>query len=1313
MPDPVEQGINVKPPSPLKLNSENMASEWKDFLQRYEWYSTATKLSAKTPEIQAAVFMSTIGEEAIPIFNSFQLPEEDKKKVEVLKRKFTEYFVPRENESFVRWNFFRFRQSETETFDEFLTEAKTKIAGCNFEALADGLLRDKIVFGVRSDQVREKLLAEENLTLAKAINICRVTEQATKQLKELKGDELKIDRVKKKASDFAHQQRGVGSNFRNGHENSRKQNSRFVCKRCGASHPPMSCPAYKKQCRKCKKVGHFAKVCKFKNVEIVNKSDDSDKTNSDPNDSLYLDAVTLHVNTVYDWFENVDLSGRSVLMKLDTGAQCNVINLDIAKSISAPLEKTKVKKLISFSNHEMKVLGEINTEVRVKNKTSKLKFIVVGGDVKPILGGESCVELGLIKRVMSTEKESLPDDWKTQIFNGLGCLKDFTYDIDIDKNADLEFSPPRKIPFALRDEVKKEIDNMVNLGVLEPVNEPSYAVSPLVIVRKHNKIRVCVDPSKLNKFVKRRHYPLKTVEEIAGKIKGAKHFALLDCKRGFWQLKVTKRTSKYLTVNTPWGRFSYKRIPFGLVSAPEIYQQQMSELLKDFDNVECSMDDVLIFANSKVELNELVDKVMKRLFLAGLKLNKEKCVLSAVKVKFLGHILDENGVSPDPEKVSAINKLKPPTNITELRRFLGLANYLGKFIPNFSHVSEPLRKLLEKEIVWEWSESQENSFKNIKQLVSSAPVLGYYDVNKPVTVTVDASSTALGAVLSQNSKPIAYATRSLSKSEKNFPQIEKEALAMRFGCDKFHQYIYGKELIIETDHKPLESIGKKSIVQAPPRLQRIFYDILQYNPIIVYKKGTSIPVADALSRDCDNTEQDCEEDTCIVHVVLPMSENTLNDFKRETNNDQELATLKCLILKGWPEERKDVPLDAQKYWNFRDELSIYDDLLFKGERVLVPATLKKRLLDVLHQGHLGIQSSLRRARESFYFYGMNAVIEEMIRKCKICQETQPNKPKEQVLMKPVPEFPFQRVASDLFEFNKQQYIVMADSFSGFYDFKKLRHATSRECIDVLKRWFSVHGIPEILESDNGTQYASKRFHAFLDSWGIQKQRSSPYHPQSNGLAERAVEASKILLKRCSKDNSDIALALLNLRNTPREAGLMSINQRLMSRTTRSLLPSTTQSLKPRIVEDGAETLRLLREKKTQVANKHISRQIPATLHPGEDVRVQAGARSWIGGKIEKMVNPRSAIVKVGDKTIRRNTIHIQPTSAELSPPFKSSLNFQSDSSCPDTTPRPSDVVPPPAPQVVPSPPPKLPVQVPSSLRTRSGRIVKPVKKMNL
>lgn len=1300
----------LKPPQPLKIQPFDMSEVWKDFKQQFNWYSIATNLKAKPAEVQAAVLMTTIGPEAINIFNTFKLTEEESKSIDIILQKFEDHFAPKRNESFTRWNFFRLKQG-TETFDEFLTEIKTKVQGCNFADLSDGLLRDKIVYGIRNDSVREKLLAEEDLTLEKAIQICKISEQASKQLEEFKNPKPEVDRVDRvnsKKNLEKCKQSGSARNNRGGFKN-----ENFDCQRCGKKHGVKSCPAYNKRCRKCHKVGHFFNFCKSKNINVVDdlenknfKRNSSDDCSNESESKLYLDAIHLNCK-VYsvedDWCETVKIGNKSLTVKLDTGAQCNVLSYNLAKELNVPIVKTKVKKLISFSNHELKVRGEINVTGKVKNKTVNLKFIVAEGNVKTVIGGETCLQLGLIKRILATENKIVPPDWKTKIYEGLGCLKDFEYDIDVDENVEFDVCPPRKIPYAIEKAVKAEIDRMVELDVIEPITEPSYCVSPLVIVKKDGKLRVCIDPSKLNKHVKRRHFPLRTIEEIAGRIQGAKCFALLDCKRGFWQIRVTRRTSKYLTVNTPWGRYAYKRIPFGLVSAPEIYQQKMSELLRDFESVDCSMDDILIYAENKCQLNEILDQVMKKLYSAGLRLNKDKCVMFAKEVKYLGHILNENGISPDPDKIKAIENIKTPTCVKELRRFIGLANYLGKFLPNFSKVTEPLRILLEKDVEWEWAEAQVNAFNTIKKLVSSAPVLGYYNVNDPVTVTVDASLSALGAVLSQNDKPIAYATKSLSKTQRNYPQIEKEALAMLFGCKKFHQYIYGKEVTIETDHKPLEIIGKKSITQGPPRLQRIFYDILQYNPKIVYKEGKSIPVADVLSRDCLETNSDKEDDIYVIHLVLPMSEDMLSNFKNQEEIDSELVELKKIIENGWPNEKSNVSANLQKYWNFRDELSVYDGLIFKGERIVVPKSLQHKVLNRLHEGHMGIQSSLRRARESFYWYMMSKDIEEMIKKCKVCQSTQPRKQKEPVLMKPIPEYPWQRVGSDLFQFNDNMYIVIADSYSGFYDFKKLRRATSWDCIKVLKRWFSVHGIPEVFESDNGSQYASREFRSFLKAWDITREPSSPYHAQSNGLAERAVQASKTVLERCLRDNSDVALALLNIRNTPRENNLMSINQRLLSRTTRSLLPSTKKALMPKVVENASALLEAARMKKTEFANRHTKNH-SYTLSPGDHVRVQTDHKNWIGGEIESMVNPRSAIIKSGDKRWRRNTIQIEPTTADLPVSQKCVTDFKSTE---------------PTTEVHSSPPPPSASNIPNNdckpktVQTRSGRIVRPPNRLDL
>lgn len=401
--------------------------------------------------------------------------------------------------------------------------------------------------------------------------------------------------------------------------------------------------------------------------------------------------------------------------------------------------------------------------------------------------------------------------------------------IDLVDNPSFKIIPPRRIPHAIRDQVKAELDRMVKMKIIEPVSEPTPAVSAMLalwLCLYKGKLRVCMDPTDLNKNITRRHFPMKTVEKISAKLSGAKWFTKLDCEKGFWQIKVSERTSKYLTYSTPWGRFKYLRKPFGITSAPEVFSEIMNRLLEGIENCEVAMDDIFIYNDSNKELEKTTKIVMDRLKATGLTLNESKCEFMKRKVMFLGHIFSEKGVEADPEKIKAIYQLKTPSNVEEVQRLLGMENYVGKFVKNLSELTEPLRELLLKTTAWHWETEHDQAVANIKKKLTSLPVLAYYDVNKPVKLSVDASGKALGCGLFQEEKPIAYGTRALTKAQQNYPQIIKEAMAIRFGCTNFHEYVYGKELLIETDHEPLETIFRKSIAEAPMRLQQILWDVV-------------------------------------------------------------------------------------------------------------------------------------------------------------------------------------------------------------------------------------------------------------------------------------------------------------------------------------------------------------------------------------------------------------------------------------------------------------------------------------------------------
>lgn len=1255
----IPSSSGLKPPKNFNVNNPET---WKEWLQQYKWFSVATGLDKKTSAIQAANFMTIIGTDAIRLFNTFNLTPEQQNDISVIITKFEEHFKPKANITYERFKFNGMMQSSGQSFDEYFTSVQTQAKKCDFGVLEDSLVRDRIVIGVTSEVAREKLLIIDELTLIKAAEVCRAVEQASKQMNALR------------------QQNGENVNVNVIQEN------KFNCRRCGQIHGNRQCPAYKMTCKKCQKQGHFAKVCRSTNQQSHQKSratkKGSDKKSNptskanikvealdeENNDNdLYLfyhesESREIKIqNDVEDYFVQKLVFEKGIVnFNLDTGAQCNVMPLKIANSLNAEIKPTKVKNLVSYSRHKIPVIGEASLPCYIKdNNVQKyqVNFKIIDDECFPILGKTTCRELHLIQRLNNDMQiNNVELQIESKVFDGLGCIKNFEYDIDIVDGAKFKMIPARKIPYAIKEQVKAEIDNMMKMGVIEQVNNPTPVVSPMVIVKQKKKLRICLDPSEVNKNLLRRQHPLTSIEEIAARITGSKYFTVLDCKKGFWQIKVSEKTKKYLTFSTPWGRYCFTRLPFGLSSAPEVFQKVMNELLREFDKVEVSMDDILIHASTLEESNKKINSVIRKLSNSGIKLNKDKCIFNAKEVKFLGHLLTETGLKADQIKIEAIERLGIPSCKKQLQRFLGMINYLAKFIPNMSEITEPLRKLLINNVEWSWEFEQQQSFDKLKKLLTSTPVLSYYDVNKDVVLSVDASSKAFGAVLLQDNHPVAYATKAMSKAQMNYPQIEKEASAIRFACKKFHEYIYGKNLIIETDHKPLEVIFKKLLQEAPARLQRIMFDVLQYSPKIIYKKGTQIPIADALSRDCENSDNVDELDDVEVNLVLAASEEFLDKLRRETDLDEDLKLLKKYIQSGFPEE-KDIKKELKHYSSVEHQLACYEGILFKSDKIIIPLSLQTHILKLIHQGHLGIQSSIKRARELVYWKSLSSDITNFIGNCSICQSNQKANTKEILIMKDVPDYPFQIVASDLFYFNSKPHVLIVDSYSGWYDFKKVKHETSSEVIKSLKQWFSYFGIPEKLDTDNGPQYTSCAFKKFIKDWNIQHRTSSPNFPQSNGLAERYVQTAKNMLKKCQKDESDVYLGLINFRNTPRDDNLKSPNQRLMSRVTRSQIPISKSSLCPNIVDDVQQNLSKLRQQQKFYADRHAS--IKPNLQVKDNIAIQVAPKNWVSGEvIEKLQEPRSYKIRTtSGKTFRRNSHHLRKCKARIPDEPKLSLGF--------------------------------------------------------
>ena len=1261
-------------PFPMEVKGD-LRDNWNFFESQWNNYEVATGLEGKDDKIRAATLLSVVGKDCYRIFQHLDMPEDDRAKVSAILKSLKEHFIPKTNVIYERYVFNTTDQLQNESVDVYVTRLRGLSNSCEFGALQNQMIRDRIVLGTKDSGARSRMLREPDLTLEKAVDMCRASEIADHQMRKLSSTEEVNYTSKQK----------VTKNFdkRKQHKlSTSEQKEQSMCRYCGGTHGKKDCPAYGKACSKCKKKNHFAKVCLQSSRPKVNIVEETDS-----DESIY----TLNALTDKQWFVNVTMSvqnnNKTVKCQIDTGASCNVISTSVLSSITKQkkLRITPTKtKLKLYDGGTLIPVGKCTINCTVGKVTETLEFHVVeieGKDTSTLLSAAASVKLGImtvnvVNSVLQTPETTLTEENILQeysdVFNGLGCLPG-TYSIEIDKTMKPVQHQPRRVPVAQKAEVKAEIERLVNKGVITKVVEPTDWISSMVVVRKPNKLRVCLDPKDLNKAIKRSKYMMPTIDDILPKVSKGKVFTVLDAKDGFWQVKLEEKSSYLTTFWTPFGRYRWLRLPFGISSAPEEFQRRQHEALEGLQGTEVIVDDILVYGQGETmeeairDHDEKLVKVLERARAVGLKLNKDKLKLRQTEVSYMGHVLTSSGVRADPTKIQAILDMPKPTDLKGVRRFLGFVTYLSKFLPHLSEACEPLRRLTTKDTLWYWESQQEEAFATIKRLVTEQPVLRYYDLEEEVTLQCDASEAGLGATLLQKGQPVAFASRALSTAEKHYAQIEKECLAIVFACERFEHYIYGRSLVtVHTDHKPLETIYKKPLLNAPKRLQRMLLRLQKYSLCLQYTKGTEMYIADTLSRaflpmtqtDKDNTaevfnvqEQKLQEDLAAINFAetVNVTEQRFKQIQVHSYQDEALQTLKSVILSGWPDLKAEVPVLIREYWNIRDELSVQDGMVYKGCKIVVPKTLRSEMLTRIHASHMGVESCLRKSRDVLYWPNMNNEISDHIEKCSICNEYSSKQQKETLITHDVPDRPWSKVGVDIFTLKQSDYLVTVDYYSDFWELDLLPDTTSATIINCLKGHFSRHGIPDTLVSDNGPQLCSVEFNKFSQQWEFDHVTSSPYHSQSNGKAESAVKIAKGLVKKAIRSNRDIWKTILDWRNTPTETMDSSPAQRLMSRRTRHTLPIADELLKPKVVENVLQK-KMLKHKLSKFQYDKGAKDLPE-LVIGQSIRMAPlpndRDKKWRFGTCVEQHSPRSYVVDVNGHLYRRNRKYIRSTSEAI------------------------------------------------------------------
>ncbi|KAK3703408.1 hypothetical protein QZH41_003904 [Actinostola sp. cb2023] len=583
------------------------------------------------------------------------------------------------------------------------------------------------------------------------------------------------------------------------------------------------------------------------------------------------------------------------------------------------------------------------------------------------------------------------------------------YHIVLDETVPPVVHPPRRIPEALRKPFKAELDSLCAQEILKKVDKPTDWVNSFVCVTKPNgSIRLCLDPKDLNKATKRPHHYTPTLEDILAKLNGAKYFSIVDARSGYWNIKLDEESSYYTTFNSPFGRYRFCRLPFGLICAQDVFQKKVDETFGDLTGVTGIADDIVVvgFKEDGSDHDTNLQAVMERARSTGLKFNPDKCVIKSTSIPFYGHILSANGLKVDPSKVEAINALDPSSLLPDLQSFLGATQYLSRFIPHMASVAAPLWDLVKKSSEFVWSPEHQAAVDKIKQAIAAPTSLKYFDSKKPVVVQVDASQRGLGAVLLQDNQPLAYSSKLLTDTERRYSNIEREMLGVVHGLEKFHYYCYGRPVVVQTDHKPLEAISKKHLASAPPRIARMLLRIQKYNAQVTYIPGKDIPLADALSRisPCPGDEiPGLDVSVHELHLHLNATPTRLDQIRDETAKDIDLALLRTVITNGWPKVRSECPSQLHAYWNYRDELTVADGIILKGLRIIIPKTVQVEVLNQLHYGHQGSEKCKLRAKGSVFWPNINQDIDIMVKQCAPCQRHQKENTKEPMIPHDVPQ----------------------------------------------------------------------------------------------------------------------------------------------------------------------------------------------------------------------------------------------------------------------------------------------------------------------
>ncbi|XP_055522568.1 uncharacterized protein K02A2.6-like [Wyeomyia smithii] len=915
------------------------------------------------------------------------------------------------------------------------------------------------------------------------------------------------------------------------------------CWNCGAMHFSNHCSFKGHKCVDCKQVGHKEGYCA--------SAKRPSKPSKHQSRRFSTKSVTASVSSVeckrrYVW---VKINGTPVRLQLDTASDITIVSEQVWNRIGQPAGVPATQAAKSASGEQLDLVCEFVSDVEI-NGTTHSGRIFVSYHPLNLLGIDLIEKFQLWSLPMdnfcnfvggaSISKAYLQKAHPKLFSDTFGLCSRTKVQLSLKESCKPVFRPKRPVSYAMLPTVDKELDRLERMQIISPVDYSEWAAPIVVVCKASGNVRICGDYSTgLNDRLQSHQYPLPLPQDIIAKLSNCTVFSQIDLSDAFLQMEVDESCRHLLTINTHRGLYQYNRLPPGVKAAPGAFQQLMDTMLAGLPCTTGYLDDVVVGGKNAAEHQRNQHAVLQRLEEFGFTIRLEKCSFGKQQIRYLGHLLDRHGLRPDPAKIQAIKNLPPPKDITGVRSFLGAINYYGKYVPNMRALRFPLDELLKNTTAFVWTHECQQAFNKFKEILSSDLLLAHYDPRQEIVVSADASSIGIGATISHkypdgHVKVIQHASRALTQVEQRYSQIDREGLAIIYAVTNFHKFIFGRRFHLQTDHQPLLRIfgSKKGIpVYTANRLQRWALSLLSYDFSIEYAQTDKFGNADILSRlinqhtkpdedviiACTTLEEDLRSVAIDSSNQLPLS---FSMVEKATASDPSLRKVHRFIRDGWPKSRSEIKdRELARYYDRQEALSVVQGNIMFGDRLVIPTMFRRRCLIQLHKGHPGIQRM------------------KAIKGCSHYASVARSPPKAEPESWHPTTAPWQRVHADYAgPLDGEFFLLVIDAHTKWPEIFPTSKTTTSATIRLMRKLFANKGMPELLVTDNGSQFKSAQFDGFCCKNGIRHTTTVPYHPQSNGQAERFVDTFKRAVKKIQEEEGSIDEALdvflLTYRTTP-------------------------------------------------------------------------------------------------------------------------------------------------------------------------------------